>query len=506
MHLCEASLAALRGRVDAPSYDRALLRPAIVHIGVGGFHRAHQAVYLDQLARAGNLEWGETGAGLRSRAMLAALQRQDCLYTVVERSQDGECARVIGAMRDYLYAPDARRALIDRLADPATKMVTLTITGDGYNLDRFGEFRESSREVRDDARQLARPHTWFGYLAAALARRRASGLGGFTVLSCDNLPDSGTAARTALVSFAGLVDTLLARWIQHNVSFPNGMVDRITPSPTAGISILVATRFGVVDRSPVLTEPFSQWVVEDAFVSGRPPLEDVGVQFVPDVSPYKLMKCRLLNGGHSAMAYLGHLAGHRTTAAMMANPLMRGYVTRLMREEIAPLLPAIPGVDLEEYQRTLLRRFANAHISDPLSRLCGRGSTKVPAYLLPSLLEARSRAHRAPLLTLAVAAWFRYLRGADMLGGPIDVQDVHRDQLGHLARAGRSDPAPLLHERSVMGSLGDDEVVRQALAQALRDLDRLGPARAVQVRLAAAEHRGALGSQREDAREGSLIS
>jgi fructuronate reductase/mannitol 2-dehydrogenase len=218
------------------------------------------------------------------------------------------------------------------------------------------------------------------------------------------------------------------------------------------------------------------------------------------------MKCRLLSGGHSAMAYLGYLAGHRTTAEMMEDPLMRAYVTRLMREEIAPLLPAIPGVDLEEYQRTLLRRFANAHISDPLARLCGRGSTKVPAYLLPSLLEARSRAHRAPLLTLAVAAWFRYLRGTDMLGGPIDVQDVHRDQLGHLARAGRSDPAPLLHERSVMGSLGDDEVVRQALAQALRDLDRLGPARAVQVRLAAAEHRGALGSQREDAREGSLIS
>jgi fructuronate reductase/mannitol 2-dehydrogenase len=303
-----------------------------------------------------------------------------------------------------------------------------------------------------------------------------------------------------------MVDSLLARWIEHHVSFPSSMVDRITPGTGGDLSHSVATRFGVLDKSPVVTELFSQWVVEENFVAGRPPLADVGVQFVPDVAPHKLIKTRLVNGGHSAMAYLGHLAGHRTSAEMMQDPVMRAYLARLLREEIAPLLPNVPGVDLADYQRSLLGRFANANICDPLSRLCARGSTKVPAYLLPSLVEARSQGHPAPMLTLAVAAWFRYLRGTDMAGRPTDVQDVRRDQLGRLARAGRSDPSALLRARSVMGGLGDDLGVRHGLGRALRDLDRLGPSGAVKVTLGLAQPQGGRRSIRDEGWEGSLIS
>lgn len=483
MHLSDHTLASLSRRVAAPTYDRQALRPSIVHIGVGGFHRAHQAMYLEALARSGNLQWGETGVGLNSPAMRAALRPQDCLYTVVERTSGAESATVVGVMKDYLFAPEDPQAVLGRLADPATRIVTLTITGDGYNLDSNGDFRADEQVVRDDARRLDCPSTWFGYVVAAAARRRAAGLGGLTVLSCDNLANSGAAAETAVVSFARTVDETLARWIEHNVSFPNSMVDRITPASDDGTARLVRTRFGVVDRAPVITEPFTQWVVEDDFANGRPPLEDVGVRFVSDVAPYKLMKSRLLNGTHSAIAYLGYLAGHRTTAEVMTDPIMRAYLAQMMRDEIAPLLPRVPGVSLVEYQGTLLERFANENIGDDLSRLCGRGSTKVPAYLLPSLVEARRAQHPAPLLTLAVAAWFRYLRGTDLAGDPIEIQDVRRDELRALARAGRADPSPLLRERSVMGEIGEDLWVRRALGRAMRDLDRVGPSVAVQMRL-----------------------
>jgi fructuronate reductase/mannitol 2-dehydrogenase len=504
MHLSDHSLPRLSRRVSTPAYDRRALRASIVHIGVGGFHRAHQAVYLDALAREGNLEWGETGVGLNSSALKAALGPQDGLYTVVERASEAESAAVIGVMKDYHFAPDDPQTVLARLADPATRIVTLTITGEGYNLDSDGEFRVDEAAVRRDAQALESPRTWFGYVVAALARRRAEGMGGLTVLSCDNLANSGAAAETAVVSFARTVDETLARWVERNVSFPQSMVDRITPSSDEGTSRLVQSRFGVVDRAPVLTEPFKQWVVEDDFASGRPPLEDVGVQFVSDVAPYKLMKSRLLNGTHSAMAYLGYLAGHRTTAELVKDPVMRTYLARMMRDEMAPLLPRVPGVDLDDYQATLLQRFANENIGDALSRLCGRGSTKVPAYLLPSLVEARRAGHPAPLLTLAVAGWFRYLRASDLTGAPIEIQDVRRDRLVALARSGGSDPSPLLREGSVMGEIGEDLWVRRELRRALRDLDRVGARDAVRMRLEVPTH-SELAATRA-AQEGSAIS
>jgi mannitol 2-dehydrogenase len=483
MQLSDATVRQFADRLDVPTYDRSLLRPSIVHIGVGGFHRTHQAVYLDSLARTGNREWGEVGVGLRCGHMKEALLPQDCLFTVVEREGGAVAARVVGSMRHYLFAPDAPHAVVERLADPMTRVVTLTITGDGYNLDARGDFREHDPGVLADLRNPTAPITWFGHVVAALQRRRAAGLPGFTVLSCDNLPDSGAAARTAVLSFAAAQDAALAAWIERNVTFPNSMVDRITPRTDASLIRQFTARYGVTDHAVIATEPFSQWVVEDSFCDGRPPLEDVGAHLVSDVTPYKLAKSRLLNGSHSAMAYLGYLAGHRTTSEALADPVLNVYLRQLMRDEIAPILPAVPGVNLEEYQATLIRRFSNESISDPLSRLCGRGSTKIPSYLLPSLVERRRRGLRAPLLSLALAGWFRYLRGFDMTGSPIDVQDVRAADLGRRARLGGTNPAALLRDPSIMGCLANDVVVRRDVARALGDIDRCGPLDAIRAAL-----------------------
>jgi fructuronate reductase/mannitol 2-dehydrogenase len=469
--------------MDVPAYDRSVLTPSIVHLGVGGFHRAHQAVYLDDLARAGVTGWGVVGVGLRSPALRAALVGQDNLFTVVQQDSGRESARVVGSMCDYLFAGDDPARVIGRLADPRTRIVTMTITGDAYNVDSGGTFREDSREVLLDLRRPHLPVTWFGYLTEALSLRRRAGLGGFTVLSCDNLAHSGATTRKALVAFARLRDETLARWIERNVSFPNSMVDRITPGSDEGVRRHVARTFGVRDYSPVATEPFTQWVVEDDFAQGRPPLEDVGVQVVADVSPYKLIKTRLLNGTHTAMAYLGWLAGHRTTAEVAADPTMRALLTEMMRTEIAPLLPSVADMEVDTYIDMVLTRLGNKSICDPLSRLCRRGSTKVPAYLLPSLIEARQQGQPAPLLTLALAGWFRYLRGKDLDGRAIDIEDVRLDDLQDRALRGGPDPALLLDVPGVTDGLSGDVGLAWDVRRAMRDLEH-GVECAVQRRLA----------------------
>jgi fructuronate reductase/mannitol 2-dehydrogenase len=464
-------------RVGVPTYDRTALTPAVVHIGVGGFHRAHQAVYLDGLARLGHSGWGEIGVGLRSPAMRDALLPQDCLFTVVERSRHGDTARIVGSMVDYLYAPDDPEAVLAVLADERTRVVTLTITGGGYPVDEFGQFDAGDPGVRADLAHPQRPRSAFGFLVEALDRRRRAGLPAFTVLSCDNMPDNGAAARMAVLGLARLRDEELASWIADTATFPASMVDRITPETDDTARTLVADTFGIGDRSPVTTEPFSQWVIEDSFCNGRPPLEQVGVQFVADVGPYKLMKTRLLNASHSALGYLGYLAGgYRTANEAMANPIIADYLAALMRSEIAELLPEVPGIDLDAYQRTLLDRFANPRISDQLSRLCGRGSTKMPAYLLPSLTAARREGRPTALLTLAVAGWCRYLQGRDLNGDRIDIKDAQKDLLQPLAARHGTDPRPLLRQRAIFGRLGDDSEFVTALEWAIRDIDEYGPA------------------------------
>jgi mannitol 2-dehydrogenase len=467
------SLGLLADVADVPLYDRTALTPSVVHVGVGGFHRAHQAVYFDDLARRGtSADWGVVGVGLHHPQFREALSEQDQLYTVVVRGAEPDQVRVIGVLTRCLFAPDDPAQVLDALADERTRLVTLTITGSGY--PPGGLVDPADPDVVRDVEDPQAPGTVFGYLVEALDRRRRAGTRPFTVLSCDNIAHNGVVTRAAVLSTAQLRDARtggdLAGWIEAEAAFPSSMVDRITPETTPQVCEALARGSGVSDRWPVVTEAHSQWVVEDSFCNGRPPLEEVGVQFVRNVTPYEVMKTRLLNGAHCALGYLGHLAGYRTSHEAMADPVVRDHVAGYLREARAGLL-SVPGVDLEQYCATLVERFSNPQVSDQLARLCRRGSTKVPAYVLPSVRVAldqdRPRAH----LVLAVAAWLRYLRGRDYAGEAIELDDARAPRLQPLAEAGGTDPRPLLAQHDVFGCSSGDLRLAAELEQALQALE-----------------------------------
>jgi mannitol 2-dehydrogenase len=472
-----------------PTYDRSTLQRGVVHIGAGNFHRAHQAVYFDDLACSGvSNQWGVTGISLRSRDVKDVLSAQDGLYTVVERGHEGQTARVVGSIGSVHYAPNDRAAVRAALADPRTRVVSLTITGNGYFLDPVTrEFDASNPDVRADLLDSGSYNTAWAYLTEALELRRRAGTAPFTVLCCDNIPDNTQAARTALVSFAALKDPGLARWIDTYVAFPSTMVDRITPQTSEYEVEFVRREFGIADKWPVLTEPYSQWVIEDNFCDGRPPLDEVGAEFVADVKDHKLVKTRLLNGTHIAMSTLAILAGYQKTDEAMRNEAIYGFVEKLMREEVQPLLPAVPGMNTPEYRRSLLSRLSNPQMSDQLSRLARRGSEKIASFLLPSLHEAIEQDRPHTLLMLALAGWVRYLRGVDLKGFKIQIEDPQKELLTKLATMDGGSPDALLrHEifaevQMVPGFMDrlremiidiDEQGVIATLNQAMRDDER----------------------------------
>jgi len=475
-------LSALPLPVVVPRYDRRTVTPGIVHIGVGGFHRAHEAVYLDDLMALGaGRKWGICGVGVRpaDAAMRDALVPQDCLYTVVTRSAEGDAARVIGSLKRFLFAPEQTEAVLEALAAPETRIVSLTITEGGYNFSpATGEFDGENPDVRHDLKDPAHPVSVFGFLAEALDRRRRAGSAPFTILSCDNVPENGDMARKTLLAFAALRDPALRDpalrdWIAARAAFPNSMVDRITPQTTDADRAMVREEFGIEDDWPVVCEPFRQWIIEDKFSNGRPLLERVGVQFTTDVHPYEMMKLRLLNASHSAMGYLGFLAGFPFIHEIMADDVFREFIKRLMDQEVTPLLAPVPGIDLAEYKSTLLTRFANPAIKDQTARICLDGSSKVPKFLLPSLREAAGRGPSA-LLTLALAGWLRYLRGVDDQGRAYVIDDPRADELQKLARAGGADPRPLLGLTDLFGDLGQSEALVRRLTRYGEQLDADG--------------------------------
>jgi fructuronate reductase/mannitol 2-dehydrogenase len=440
-------------------------------------------VFLDELAQQRiSRDWGVIGVGLRSGKGRKELLSQDCLYSVLQRAPDRDEARVVGTLIDYLYGPEDRAAVLDTLASPGTRIVSLTVTGSGYGVDATGRLDLDDPGVAHDLARPEQPASALGYLVESLRLRRQAGVAPFTVLSCDNIPHNGATARNAVVSFAGLHDEGLAGWIEENVAFPASVVDRITPETTSEHRRLLEAEFGIRDRTPVVSEDYLQWVIEDEFCNGRPALEQVGAQFVTDVTPYALNKKRLLNGSHCALGYLGYLCGYDRIDEAVSDPLLGRYAEALMDEEVGPLLPRMLGLDLSAYKRSLLTRFANPRIGDRLRRLCGRGSTKMPAYLLPSLTEAIERGRPHDKLTLAVAAWIRYLRGVDFAGNRIEIEDELKATLQPLARS--ADVRSLLRVRPVFGTLGDDEAFAGRLEEALRALDRRGPAAAIEACLA----------------------
>jgi mannitol-1-phosphate/altronate dehydrogenase len=479
--------AASRSSVNAkfPTYDRSTLSPGVVHLGVGGFHRAHQGTYFDELAeqRVGS-DWGVIGVGLRSARQRQELLAQDCEYTVLERSPDRDRVRVVGSLLDYLSGREDPASVLAALADPQTKLVTITVTGGGYGLDGEGELDTEVPAIAHDLAMPTRPKSVLGYLVEGLRLRRQAGQPPFTVLSCDNLVRNGEAVRRGTLALAAMRDERLASWIEEHVAFPCSVVDRITPEAGEEDRRLLERRFGIRDRAPVVCEDFAQWIVEDRFCNERPPLEEVGVQWVPDATAYETSKKRLLNGGHSAIGYLGSLCGHERVDEAVRDPLLRRYLGSLMADEVTPLLPPTLGLDLAAYRRSLLKRFSNPGIGDQLSRLCRRGSVKMPAYLLPSLDEALEQGRPHAKLTLAVAAWVRYLWGEDFEGSRIEIADPLAEELQPLARQAIADPRPLLALRDVFGELGDDEAFAGELREALTTLERRGPRAAIELSLA----------------------
>ena len=460
--LTEETLTRLNAEVAVPGYDRRHVTTGIVHIGVGGFHRSHQAMYIDTLMNNGTaMDWGICGIGLqpsnvRMRDVLAA---QDGLYTLVIRHSDGTWdARVIGSIVEYLFAPDDPEAAIEKMAAPATRIVSLTVTEGGYNLDAVtGEFNASDASVVADLRPSAAPRTVFGLVTDALARRRDRGIPAFTIVSCDNIQGNGHVSQRAFTAFARLRDPALADWITRHVRFPNCMVDRITPQTTEGDRAELSRRFGIDDQWPVLCEPFTQWVLEDNFADGRPPLEDVGVQIVSDVEPYELMKLRLLNASHQALCYPGYLVGYRLVHDVTTDPLFARFLLDYMTQEAIPTLRPVPGVDLVHYANQLIERFSNPEVRDTVARLCANASDLIPKFLLPVIRHQLATGGPFTRSAAVVAGWARYAEGIDEDGEPHEIDDILAPQLHAAAGRQRCHPTAFLEDnRAVFGELADD--------------------------------------------------
>jgi mannitol 2-dehydrogenase len=468
-----------------PTYDRRRVTAGIVHFGVGGFHRAHQAMYLDRLLNSGTaFDWGICGVGVleADRRMKEALEAQDYLYLLVQKYGSGEYeARVIGSIVDYLFAPDDPEAVIARLADPAIKIVSLTITEGGYSLDDIsGEFDPGTPEVARDLEPGAIPRSVFGLIVAGLARRRALGQRPFTIVSCDNLQGNGHLARKVFTSFARLLDPDLAGWIEREVEFPGSMVDRITPATTADDLTEVSTRIGISDQWPVVCEPFTQWVLEDSFSLGRPPLEEAGVQIVGDVEPYELMKLRLLNASHQGLCYFGRLCDYEFVHEAAHDPLFRRFLRAYMDEEATPTLAPVPGVDLEEYKETLIERFSNPEIRDTIARLCAESSDRIPKWLLPVIDEQLVHDGVVSRSAAIVASWARYAEGVDEHGRPIEIVDRRREQVMALAAAQRADPLAFIASRDLFGDLARSERFAVEYLSALNSLHERGARRTLE--------------------------
>ncbi|MHC8320217.1 mannitol dehydrogenase family protein [Pseudomonas sp. GB2N2] len=428
MKLNNQNLHRLASEVVLPAYALSETRQGIAHIGVGGFHRAHQAYYTDALMNTGEgLEWAICGVGLRAEDRRARddLKEQDYLFTLFELGDTDEIeVRVIGAIRDMLLAEDGAPTLIDKLANPEIRIVSLTITEGGYCIDDSnGEFMAHLPQIQHDLAHPDSPKTVFGFLCAALGKRRAAGTPAFTLMSCDNLPHNGAVTRKALLAFAALRDVDLHDWIAENVSFPNAMVDRITPMTSTAHRLQLADKHAVDDAWPVVCEPFVQWVLEDKFVNGRPAWEKVGVQFTDDVTPYEEMKIKLLNGSHLALTYLGFLKGYRFVHDTMNDPLFVRYMRTYMDLDVTPQLSAVPGIDLSDYKNTLVERFSNQAIADQLERVCSDGSSKFPKFTVPTINRLIADGQETKRAALVVAAWALYLKGVDENGDTYSIPD-----------------------------------------------------------------------------------
>ena len=467
---------------DAPAlptidgaYNRAALCRSIVHIGVGGFHRAHLATYVDDLCRDGATDWSIVGAGVLpgDAKMAEALHAQDGQYTLItrgldENGQDATTVEVVGSIVDFVHAWPESESLVEQIAAADTQIVSLTVTEGGYPVDDTdGSFKADSPN--------AAAGSAFATMAAGLERRRTKSGAPITILSCDNVIGNGHITETALRGCAAVYGPALAAWIDENVSFPNSMVDRITPASAPSDRAWLLEHHGIDDRWPVVTEPFRQWVVEDRFAGDRLPLESMDVIVTDNVEPYEMMKLRLLNAGHSCLAYLSALIDIVTVDEAMAQPEIAGFLTRFLEAEARPVLPPIVGIDIDAYIASLVHRFSNPSIGDQIERLCLDGSAKFPKFLMPTILRQIEEGGPLECSALALAGWCEYLNGTTETGEPITIaRDPLIDQATAAAHASRSDPLAFLEFEAVFADIPAGSTFHKAFKHGLDRLRTAG--------------------------------
>ncbi|KFB08099.1 mannitol dehydrogenase family protein [Nitratireductor basaltis] len=453
--LCNETLPRLADHVRIPRYDRSGLTPGIVHIGLGNFHRAHQAWYLHRLMELGLAsDWAIIGAGVRpaDSVQRERLKAQDCLTTLIELQPDAVSAEITGSMIDFVPVEPDNAALIAQMTDPAIRIVSLTVTEGGYYRNAAGGFDESHPDIVHDAANPDKPRTAFGAMIAALRVRREAGTGPFTGLSCDNLQGNGAILHDTMVSLARLVDARLAAWIDANCTFPNSMVDCIVPA-TGEKELALAHKFGIGDRAPVTHEHFRQWVIEDRFCRGRPDWDRVGATFSDHVHAYETMKIRLLNGGHQLLANAGELLSIETISECMLDPAIRAFFRKVEDEEIAPHVSAVPGMSPASYVELIEKRFANPAIVDTTRRVAFDGSSRHPGFLHPVLRERLGREKSVHGLALAEALWARMCTGRRDDGTTIEPNDPHWELLRKAALEAEIRPRAWIEQEQFYGDL-----------------------------------------------------
>lgn len=471
--------------VKQPAYDRKDRGVGILHLGIGAFHRAHQAVYTDDILAESGGDWAICGVSLRQQTVQEQLDPQDGLYCVVERDGSGDACRIIGSVTETIFAPGDPAALVARMADPAIRIVSLTVTEKGYCHDpASGKLKLDDPGIAQDLKNPGEPSTSIGYLVAALAARRRAEHLPFTVMSCDNLPHNGKMLAGLVQAYAQELDPSLAEWIGREGAFPSSMVDRIVPATTDEDRAAIREHLGLQDEAVVVCEPFRQWVIEDRFTMGRPAWEAAGAQLVEDVAPFEDMKLRLLNGSHSMLAYLGYLAGYETVAETMANPDFEKLVRRYMNEEATPTLALPTGVDIDGYKDQLIERFKNPALKHRTWQIAMDGSQKLPQRLLSVIRQQLQSEGSFGMAALAVAAWMRYATGQDEQGEAIDVRDPLAEQLASLGEVADGDPSALVaFYLGVEEIFGEDlpkaEVFRAAIEASLVRLYEVGAWRTV---------------------------
>lgn len=465
--------------VDIPGYNRSRIKAGIVHIGIGGFHRAHEAFYTDQvLEDPGAKDWGICGVSLleTDRKIFNALSDQDGLYTLLMTRPDGtRTARVIGSLTEYLFAPENPEAVIERMASPDIRIITLTITEGGYNFSAStGEFLIDEPLIQHDLNNPGSPKTVFGYLTRALTRRRDMRSAGLTIQSCDNIQKNGDLLRKMLLSYVKEAEPGLEDWIEKHITFPNSMVDRITPVTTESDIENLKNVYGIEDAVPVVCESFIQWIIEDNFSKGRPEWESAGARFVDDVSAFEKMKIRLLNAGHSLLGFTGALYGYTYIHEAAHDPLFAKFLRHFMDKEVTPVLDDVPGINLNAYKDTLFERFGNSFIKDNVARICLQSSAKIPKFLLPTVREQLKAGGPLECSALIVAAWCRYAEGFDEAGNKYPLEDDMKDLIRERALDSHNDPLSFLRLEPVFGDLIKSDRFAETYIKALQCIYQKG--------------------------------